>query len=282
MGRGDGRLGKKKKGTTTVENQEGNPKTIKDQIFTVVHEADRPLGLASIKKELVLKYNRVESKVFGSHVRKALKELMEEMRKDFGKSGGSYHGGAGSRSDPARIEERESEERKVAAEQRKIAARERAEWEKWGKWGGRGLCDVVAIAAEFSRGRAEYYTGDGFASDRWEYVTKMLTSRSLKKKELKRNVSDVKFWKQFDGIGEDTALTIAIYMDNRGLSTAHYKPIDCRPAFGEYSDSVIGEEGIPYRDGTKTGPQIVIERPQPVIVATPPPSPAKKRRRYDD
>jgi transcription elongation factor Elf1 len=96
------------------------PKTMKERILAVLSENnDKLLGLASVKKCLIAKFNLEASKSFNTQVVKALRGLEEdEGRMDFGKTGGSYHAGPNS---PAfkkyrKREEEKEQERKDALE----------------------------------------------------------------------------------------------------------------------------------------------------------------------
>ncbi|OQR90769.1 hypothetical protein ACHHYP_05270 [Achlya hypogyna] len=82
-----------KKARGNVEARKAKAKTIKERILYLVSVATELLGAPTIKKLLITEFGLTESKVFGSNVNKALKELSEAERSDFGKIRGSYHGG---------------------------------------------------------------------------------------------------------------------------------------------------------------------------------------------
>ena len=72
------------------------PKTFKDQILAILADADAPIGLPSIKKELIARFGREDSSRFRKSVGTALKALEASNLPNFGKVGGSYHAGADS------------------------------------------------------------------------------------------------------------------------------------------------------------------------------------------
>jgi hypothetical protein len=72
------------------------PVTVKEKILHLLAKEDKLIGLATIKKLLKSEYEIDDSKANDSRITKALKELEEEEREDFGKIGGSYHGGENS------------------------------------------------------------------------------------------------------------------------------------------------------------------------------------------
>lgn len=86
------------------------PKTLKEKILAVVASQDTLVGLATIKKVLAEQYDFESSTANNNKINKTLKTMSEEHRDDFGKIGGSYHGGANSAAFLAH-------EGKVAAEQ---------------------------------------------------------------------------------------------------------------------------------------------------------------------
>jgi hypothetical protein len=71
--------------------------TLKDKILAIVHDADTLISLQKIKKELISEYHLTENKSFNTNVNKALKALVDANGDNFGKIGGSYHGGVTSR-----------------------------------------------------------------------------------------------------------------------------------------------------------------------------------------
>jgi hypothetical protein len=71
--------------------------TLKDKILAVVRNSDSLLGLQKIKRLLVEDYGLTENKAFNTNVNKAIKALVEANDENFGKIGGSYHGGVASR-----------------------------------------------------------------------------------------------------------------------------------------------------------------------------------------
>jgi DNA-directed RNA polymerase subunit RPC12/RpoP len=72
------------------------PVTVKEKILHLLAKEDKLIGLATIKKILKNEYEIDDSKANNSRIAKALKELEEEERDDFGKIGGSYHAGESS------------------------------------------------------------------------------------------------------------------------------------------------------------------------------------------
>jgi hypothetical protein len=71
--------------------------TVKSQILTVVGDADRLVGLATIKSELMSRFHREDTAMYRKNVTKALKTLTDENRCDFVKHKGSYYAGADSK-----------------------------------------------------------------------------------------------------------------------------------------------------------------------------------------
>ncbi|EQC35032.1 hypothetical protein SDRG_07272 [Saprolegnia diclina VS20] len=84
-------------------------KTVKERIVYIVSVATQLLGPLTIKKRLLAEFGLTESKPFASNFKKALKELSEEDRDDFGKIGGSYHGGTSSPVYLARVAKEEAD-----------------------------------------------------------------------------------------------------------------------------------------------------------------------------
>eukprot|EP01104_Vermistella_antarctica_P000611 TRINITY_DN10762_c0_g1_i1.p1 TRINITY_DN10762_c0_g1~~TRINITY_DN10762_c0_g1_i1.p1 ORF type:complete len:231 (+),score=49.45 TRINITY_DN10762_c0_g1_i1:48-740(+) len=83
------------------KTKKGGKKTIKQCILLIVKDAPKPFGLASIKKHLTTEHGWKAGTAFNNNVNKALKALVAEDRADFGKEGGSYHGGPSSASHPS-------------------------------------------------------------------------------------------------------------------------------------------------------------------------------------
>eukprot|EP01006_Ploeotia_vitrea_P061852 TRINITY_DN79357_c0_g1_i1.p1 TRINITY_DN79357_c0_g1~~TRINITY_DN79357_c0_g1_i1.p1 ORF type:complete len:211 (-),score=31.55 TRINITY_DN79357_c0_g1_i1:46-678(-) len=72
------------------------PTSIQDQILAILADATKPLGLPTLKKELISQFDRKDTTQFRNAVKAALKSLSSSDRDDFGVVGASYHGGAGS------------------------------------------------------------------------------------------------------------------------------------------------------------------------------------------
>ena len=69
------------------------PKTLKEKILHVLSQEVSLVGLASLKKLLAEQFNIEATTANNNKLNKTLKALCEEKRDDFGKIGGSYHGG---------------------------------------------------------------------------------------------------------------------------------------------------------------------------------------------
>ena len=74
------------------------PKTLKDKILDLVSKEEQLISLIAMKKILAEQYdcgcaNVKESTAMNTKINKTLKSLVDENRDDFGKIGGSYHGG---------------------------------------------------------------------------------------------------------------------------------------------------------------------------------------------
>eukprot|EP01039_Chlorochromonas_danica_P003827 gene3828-4178_t len=72
------------------------PKTLKDKILDLLTKQESLVGLPTIKSILAKEYEVEESSANNTKINKTLKLLLEEERDDFGKIGGSYHGGKSS------------------------------------------------------------------------------------------------------------------------------------------------------------------------------------------
>ncbi|CAK4651254.1 hypothetical protein LEN26_011368 [Aphanomyces euteiches] len=68
-------------------------KSLKDRILYIVKNSATLVSLPKIKKRLQEEFDLEPSTVLNTRVKKALQELIESDREDFGKVGGSYHGG---------------------------------------------------------------------------------------------------------------------------------------------------------------------------------------------
>eukprot|EP01006_Ploeotia_vitrea_P061599 TRINITY_DN78521_c0_g1_i1.p1 TRINITY_DN78521_c0_g1~~TRINITY_DN78521_c0_g1_i1.p1 ORF type:complete len:189 (-),score=14.63 TRINITY_DN78521_c0_g1_i1:46-612(-) len=84
---------KTKNATKKTPSLTKSPTTFQDQILAILAEADKPLGLPSIKKQLIAQFDRKDSAAFRKHVTAALKALTVAGRSDFQVVGGSYCGG---------------------------------------------------------------------------------------------------------------------------------------------------------------------------------------------
>lgn len=103
---------------TSSAKKNKKPTSLKEKILHLLSLQDKLIGLASIKKILKEDYDIEDNKANNNRINKTLKELSEEEgRDDFGKVGGSYHGGVNS---PAYQEYAEQESEKEA--KRKAAA----------------------------------------------------------------------------------------------------------------------------------------------------------------
>jgi len=68
--------------------------TLKEKILTILSNSETLIGLQKIKKILINEYNLNNTKLLNTNVNKTLKLLVEENDiENFGKIGGSYHGG---------------------------------------------------------------------------------------------------------------------------------------------------------------------------------------------
>ena len=77
----------------------GKALTLKDKIIAVLSKEDNMIGLASLKKQLLEQYDFPTDggdKANSNKLNKTLKAMVDEDRNDFGKVGGSYHGGVNS------------------------------------------------------------------------------------------------------------------------------------------------------------------------------------------
>ncbi len=72
------------------------PKTLKDKILHILSKEVSLVGLASLKKLLSEQYEIEATTANNNKLNKTLKALCDEERDDFGKLGGSYHGGINS------------------------------------------------------------------------------------------------------------------------------------------------------------------------------------------
>lgn len=73
--------------------------TLKEKILAILSKEDNMVGLASLKKQLLEQYEFPTDgadKANSNKLNKTLKAMLDEERNDFGKIGGSYHGGANS------------------------------------------------------------------------------------------------------------------------------------------------------------------------------------------
>src|SRR5688572_28107082 len=71
-------------------------KTLKDKILDLVQNAEAFVSLVALKKTLAEQYEVPDTSANNTKILKTLKALLEENRNDFGKIGGSYHGGVNS------------------------------------------------------------------------------------------------------------------------------------------------------------------------------------------
>ncbi len=69
------------------------PTTMKEKILHLLAKQEKLIGLVTIKKILKEEYDVEDNKANNTRITKTLKDLSEEERDDFGKIGGSYHGG---------------------------------------------------------------------------------------------------------------------------------------------------------------------------------------------
>jgi hypothetical protein len=63
---------------------------MKECVLHIVAEADKFVGLATVKKLLINNYGFKETGAFKTQLSKCLKALVDENRDDFGKIGGYY------------------------------------------------------------------------------------------------------------------------------------------------------------------------------------------------
>ncbi|KAF0699484.1 Aste57867_9954 [Aphanomyces stellatus] len=89
----EGNPRQKPEGTRAVV---GKPKTLMERILFIVQGATSLVGLPTLKKRLIDEFGLTDSPTFRKNVAKALATLSESGRSDFGKIGGSYHGGEAS------------------------------------------------------------------------------------------------------------------------------------------------------------------------------------------
>lgn len=83
--------------TTASKKKAKKPTTIVDKILDLLSKEDKLIGLATIKKILKERYDVEDNAGNNKRISKALKDLSSDTeRLDFGKIGGSYHGGIGS------------------------------------------------------------------------------------------------------------------------------------------------------------------------------------------
>jgi hypothetical protein len=88
----DGEVSTAKKQVKIVKT----PKTLKDKVLQLLAVEDTLVSLPSIKKLLRENYQIEDTTANNNKLNKTLKTLLEEDRDDFGKIGGSYHGGKNS------------------------------------------------------------------------------------------------------------------------------------------------------------------------------------------
>lgn len=67
--------------------------TLKEKILSIVENSETLISLQKLKKELVVRYGLANNKAFNTNVNKVLKALLDSNDENFGKIGGSYHGG---------------------------------------------------------------------------------------------------------------------------------------------------------------------------------------------
>ena len=87
--------GKKKAGMKKPAKK--SPNSIEEKILALLRDQSKVIGLPTIKKVLIAEYGCKDSPAFRKNVGQTLKILESVERADFGKSGGSYHGGESSR-----------------------------------------------------------------------------------------------------------------------------------------------------------------------------------------
>jgi predicted RNA-binding Zn-ribbon protein involved in translation (DUF1610 family) len=83
----------KLEGEVAKKSDKKAPKTLKEKILDLLANQETFVGLPKIKSILAKVYDVEESASNNVKINKALKLLSEEERDDFGKIGGSYHGG---------------------------------------------------------------------------------------------------------------------------------------------------------------------------------------------
>lgn len=84
--------------------------TLKEKILSIVENSETLISLQKLKKELVVRYGLANNKAFNTNVNKVLKALLDSNDENFGKIGGSYHGGVASR---AYLDYSEKEKKKL-------------------------------------------------------------------------------------------------------------------------------------------------------------------------
>ncbi|KDO31772.1 hypothetical protein SPRG_03692 [Saprolegnia parasitica CBS 223.65] len=99
----------KKTASSQDAARKAKAKTMKARIVYILSVATQLVGPLTIKKRLFAEFGVTESKLFASNFKKALKELGDENRDDFGRVGGSYHGGTSSPAYLARVAEEEAD-----------------------------------------------------------------------------------------------------------------------------------------------------------------------------
>ncbi|KAF0699482.1 Aste57867_9952 [Aphanomyces stellatus] len=126
---------------------DGKPKTLIGRILFIIQDATNLVGMPTVKKRLIDEFDMTDSPSFRKKVAKALAKLSECDRADFGKIGGSYHGGEDS---AAYLAYEEAQEAMEEEEKMKDAGCTKCCW--CAQW-----CDDDCFIREDSIGRGSKY-----------------------------------------------------------------------------------------------------------------------------
>jgi len=155
--------------------------TLKDKILAILAKEEDLIGLASLKKKLLEQYDFPTDgadKANSNKLNKILKALVDEERNDFGKIGGSYHGGVNS---PAYIAYDADRAAKQAAQDEWEAHRDELQCPYCMKWDD----EMSVWKGEDSVARGGKYECSGCKKIYWTWISDYPTRKLGHQKEYK-------------------------------------------------------------------------------------------------
>jgi len=159
----------------------GKALTLKEKILAVLSKEEGMVGLASIKKQLLEQYDFPTDgvdKANSNKLNKTLKAMVDEERDDFGKIGGSYHGGIHS---AAYIAYSAAEAAKKAAQDEWDAHKDELQCPYCGTWDN----EMAVWKGEDSIARGSKFQCSGCKKTYWTWISDFTTNKLGHRQEYK-------------------------------------------------------------------------------------------------